>query len=350
MACFPLPREDLEHVLAHTRDLWVEARGKSFFITGGTGFLGMWLLESFAHANDILQLGMRAVVLTRDPAAFAQKAPHLVCRSDLEFVAGDVRDFPFPPGRFDYVIHGATSPSVGNEDGAAQTMREVIIGGTRRVLEFSKPAEGEKFLYISSGAIYGRQPAELSHLPEDFPGADNRAASLTVYGESKLLAEQDCIAYGRQTGCEVKIARCFAFVGPHLPLEAHYAVGNFIGDCLAGRPVRLSGDGTAVRSYLYAADLAVWLWTILFRGARGRPYNVGSADALSMAEIACEVCEALGNTSPVVFGMKQLEAGSPNRYVPDITRAANELGLQKTVCFKDAVCRTARWHKQFLND
>ena len=92
----PLPAEDLDHVLAHTGKLWAGARGARIFITGGTGFFGMWLLESFARATDKMGLGMSAVVLTRDPAAFAAKAPHLTARADLQLLAGDMRDFRFP--------------------------------------------------------------------------------------------------------------------------------------------------------------------------------------------------------------------------------------------------------------
>ena len=111
----PLPGDDLDHVLAHTRDLWIEARGQTFFITGGTGYFGMWLLESFAHANDALALGMRAVVLTRDPEGFAKKAPHLTSRSDIEFVQGSLSSFTFPHGRFDHVIHAAADTGVWTE-------------------------------------------------------------------------------------------------------------------------------------------------------------------------------------------------------------------------------------------
>src|ERR1035441_1556098 len=91
---------DLDNVLSRTVGLWEELRGQRLFLTGGTGFFGCWLLESFAHPNDQLGLKARAIVLTRNPAAFAAKAPHLAKRPDLEFLTGDVRTFPFPEGSF----------------------------------------------------------------------------------------------------------------------------------------------------------------------------------------------------------------------------------------------------------
>ena len=103
--------EDLDHVLAHTEGLWDELRGQRIFITGGTGFFGCWLLESFAWANEKLNLGAKAVVLSRNPDAFHKKAPHLASNTSIAFHAGDVRDYEFPKGSFTHVIHAATESS-----------------------------------------------------------------------------------------------------------------------------------------------------------------------------------------------------------------------------------------------
>ena len=279
----PLPVEDLDHVLAHTRELWNEAKGASLFMTGGTGFFGMWLLESFAHINDVLGLGMRATVLTRDPERFAVKAPHLAQRKDLHFVPGDIRTFSFPEGEFRYVVHGATTSSAPVDN---LEMLETIIDGTRRVLDFASKHHAQKFIYISSGAVYGKQPDDLSHIPEDYRGAPDPLDPNSAYGEGKRVGELLSVLQSKQSGFEAKIARCFAFIGPHLPLDAHFAAGNFIRDVIAGGPVVVKSDGKSMRSYLYAADLAIWLWTILFKGKPGTAYNVGSDDALSVASLA----------------------------------------------------------------
>src|SRR5688572_22762326 len=106
---FPaLPVNDLDHVFAHTADVWSEARGRRIFLTGGTGFFGPWLVEAFAHANERLGLGAELVVLTRDPKGALTRLPHYSRQRGVSLYHGDVREFTRPPGRFDYVIHAAT--------------------------------------------------------------------------------------------------------------------------------------------------------------------------------------------------------------------------------------------------
>lgn len=328
-----------------TRPLWSEAAGKSFFVTGGTGFFGHWLLESFTHANDSLSLGMRAVVLTRDPAAFACRAPHLHGRRDLSFIEGDVRSFAYPEGRFHYVIHAAAEASARLNEEDPETMFDVVVAGTRRVLTFAAAAGVEKFLLASSGAVYGRQPADVPQVSEDDRGGPDPLAPASAYAEGKRAAEHLCAAHGRRYGYEVKVARCFAFVGPHLPLDAHFAIGNFIRDAIGGGPIHVAGDGSAVRSYLYASDLAAWLWTMLFRAPPGHAFNVGSPEGINVGRLAEIVRDALG----LVAGVEIAVAPDPDRpisrYVPSVLKAARVLGLMPTVDLVTAIRRTRDWHR-----
>jgi nucleoside-diphosphate-sugar epimerase len=331
---------DLDHVLASTEPLWHDLRGQRVFITGGTGFFGCWLLESFLWANDALDLEASVVVLTRRPHVFVQKAPHLASHPALRLHQGDVRTFGYPEGEFHAVVHAA--PDSGPGEGLP--LFDSIVTGTRRTLEFARSAGAQRFLLTSSGAVYGRQPADLDLLPEEYPGAPDPVNSRATYGEGKRSAEMLCTQYAEAGRLEPTIARCFTFVGPYLPLDVHFAAGNFIRDGLNGGPIRIAGDGTPYRSYLYAADLAIWLWTILLRGRTLEPYNVGSDVPTSIAELAHLVAGLFRPRVKVDVARPPVPGALPERYVPAVVRAQVDLGLHQTVPVFDALRRTIDWH------
>jgi dTDP-glucose 4,6-dehydratase len=340
----PIFQADLDHVFNETRQLWEEARNKRVFITGGTGFFGCWLVESFSHINRRLSLNAHATVLTRDPAAFAKKCPHLATDPALAFHEGDVRDFSFPDGDFEYLIHAATEASAKQAAEKPLDMLTTIIDGTERVLDFAATRGTRKLLLTSSGAVYGKQPVGITHISEDYLGGPDPLDPASIYGEGKRISEQMCALQSSHSAIEIKIARCFAFVGPHLPLDAHFAIGNFIGDALGGRPIEINGDGTPRRSYLYASDLAIWLWTMLFQAPSLVPINVGSAEDLSIFELAQTVVQSL-NAATEIHVAKNPASGNPvARYVPSVDRAKAMLGLSQTVSLQEAIRRTARWH------
>jgi nucleoside-diphosphate-sugar epimerase len=344
MAQKPLPTSDLDHILNETRPLWEEMRNKRIFITGGTGFFGCWLLESFSHINRALNLDAEAMVLTRDPTAFAMKCPHLAADPALDFLAGDVRSFSFPEGDFDYVIHAATEASGRQAAEKPLDMLATIIDGTARVLNFAQTHATGKLLLTSSGAVYGKQPAGLTHVPEDYLGGPDPLDPASVYAEGKRISELMCALQSRHSPIEIKIARCFAFVGPHLPLDTHFAIGNFIGDVLAGRPIRINGDGTPMRSYLYASDLAIWLWTMLFKSPDLIPVNVGSDNDLSILELARAVVQSLNAAVDIHVAKEVIPGTDIARYVPSVDRARRLLGLKETVDLQEAIRRTAAWY------
>ena len=335
---------DLDDILAHTLGLWDNLRGKRIFITGGTGFFGCWLLESFIWANERLELGASAVVLTRDPRAFHIKAPHLAAHPAIQVHVGDVRTFDFPAGKFSHVIHAATETSQAAITEDLLDTFDTIVTGTRRTLEFTRQCGAEKFLLTSSGAVYGVQPPELTLIPEDYSGALSPVDPRSIYGEGKRAAELLSVVYSKRYGFETKIARCFAFVGPYLPLDTRFAIGNFVRDGLRGGPIRVNGDGSPYRSYLYVADLAIWLWTILFRGISFRPYHVGSDRAVTISDLARMVARCF-QPEPEVHIARQPAPGSlPDRYVPSIARAKAELDLEPGVDLQTAIERTIAWN------
>jgi nucleoside-diphosphate-sugar epimerase len=343
-----LPTEDLDHVLGQTLPLWEQARGRRVFISGGTGFFGAWLLESLAYCNRELALGLSATVLSRDPGAFARRMPHLASEPCIQMLQGDVRDFGFPREEFEYVIHAAAPTSAAAASQPLELL-STLLDGTKRMLAFAKARGAKRFLLTSSGAVYGRQPQNVSHIPEDYFGGPEWLDPNAAYAEGKRVSEQMCSLDARESGIDFIIARCFAFVGPHLPLNQHFAIGNFIADALGGRNIAVRCDGTPMRSYLYGADLAIWLWTMLLHdslpGSNPHVFNVGSGEAISIRDLAQVVVEELDPSLKVEVAKAPIAGESRLQYVPDVHGAENCLGLRQTIGLREAIRRTAAWHR-----
>ncbi len=317
---------------------WQALAGKRIFMTGGTGFIGKWLLATLLDADEVLDLRCHVTVLSRDPAAFQRSWPVIVGR--VEWRTGDVRDFTIDNERFDVILHGATD--VAGPISPYEVL-STCIDGTRRVLDLARVSCASSLLLLSSGAVYGPPPIGMTHIPETHLGGPDPLLGGSAYAEGKRISEW-LVSQAGDNRFGVKIARVFALVGPHMPLDRHFAIGNFIRAVLANEEIVIQGDGVPHRSYLYAADMAAWLWAVLLRGESGRAYNVGSDESLSISTLAHRVCQVLKRDPRIVHKKRPEAGGVISHYVPDITRARKELKMPSAMMLDEAILRTARMY------
>lgn len=336
---------DLEEINQNSASDLEEIVNKPLVITGASGFVGTWLTLSWVSARKKLNGHGKLLITSRNPQLLLPLSNVIDSRSPITALSSDIRNLhianEFRDGN---LIHAATPASAALNSSDPATMLKIIIEGQERVLEEAVRVNN-KVLFLSSGAVYGRQPSDLSHLSEDWEGAPQIGDSNSAYHEGKRVAElMGNIAVDKQ-GLNFVTARLFAFIAPFLPLGTHFAVGNFIRDAVTSNQVEIQSGGGSIRSYLYATDLSSSLWALLSRGKTGRAYNVGSDQEVTIRELAIEVVNCTNKRAEVVIkGIDTSE--NVNRYVPSVEKISKELGISQSVLLSQAILRTSTWLKE----
>jgi dTDP-glucose 4,6-dehydratase len=328
-------------------DLWNRLRGASVLITGGTGFVGRWLLTHFLREEAARGLDAHVTVVTRRPDAFDRLAPDIARDRRVRLLTGDVRDFDARGPSFSHVIHGAAAASAALNREDPDEMLSTLVDGTRHVCELVESQGRARVLLLSSGAVY-RQPTRPGvPIAESAPMGPEAPDEASAYHAGKRSAERVAVESSRRACYPLTVARLFSFVGPYLPLDAHYAVGNFIRDALAGGPVVVRGTGRPVRSYLYASDMALWLWGMLLDPrAENEVFNVGSEVAVSVADAARLVAALVDPPACIDMVGSDETGGGGEWYVPSTLKARRCLGLRESVGLSEAIRLTIGFHRR----
>lgn len=336
-----LPEEDLELVLKAVGPLFNRLKNQNLFITGGTGIIGKWLLEALLFADMEMGLNLSITMLTRNPDRFVGQVPYLADDKRISIVVGDVSSFHLSTAKkFSHVIHGATD--VVDADDARDVFL-TCVEGTRNLLDQLLPCGAERILLLSSGAVYGKTPDDMVKIPESYVGPLGFRSKDMAYGQGKRSAELMCAIESDASGIKIPVARCFAMVGPYVPLDKHFAIGNFIKSALENKPIVIDGDGTPVRSYLYMADVVTRLLVLLLDG-ESIAYNVGSDMPVSISALA----EAVRDINPCVevqIKGKPLHGAHANRYVPSTDLLEHRWRLPTPIGLREAIRRTADWYR-----
>ncbi len=337
----PLIRQNLMRVTGCLPAVWEKLEGKRLLLTGGTGFFGKWLLALLALLRDE-GLNVEVTVVSRDPESFLAANPFYRQVGWVRWVRADVRQVALTQ-RFDLLLHAAADTSAAAHQDPL-SIYDSILWGTRRVLDEVARQGIERVLLVGSGAQYGVLEEQAGPVGEDARQACASELVRNAYGEAKRAAETLGALYAERYGFEVVHARCFAFSGPGLPLDGHFAIGNFVRDALQRDAIVLASRGEAVRSYLHGADLAVWMLGLLVMGETGQAYNVGSDHSLSIAELARRVGTWLAPGKPLRI-MGGSDDSRRSYYVPDITRA-RLLGLDVWTSLEASVDSMALWCRE----
>ena len=333
---------DLDEINQNSSADLEEIVDKPLLITGASGFVGTWLTLSWVAAHKKFNGRGQLLITSRNPQSLLTLTRTIDPRSPITALASDIRNLHIPSDfRNGNLIHAATPASAALNASDPAAMLKVIIEGQERVLA-EAVRMNNKVLFLSSGAIYGRQPLDLNCLTETWPGAPQISDSNSAYHEGKRVAELMGNIAATKQGLHFITARLFAFIAPFLPLGTHFAAGNFIRDAITSNQIEIQSGGGSLRSYLYATDLCTSLWALLVRGQVANAYNVGSDLEVTVLELANEVVRVINKSANVViFGEDTLM--NVSRYVPSVERMNNELKVSQSVFLDEAIARTARW-------
>lgn len=318
--------------------------GRTFLLLGGTGFFGQALVEGLTATLSAHGLDARVVVTTRDAtrtrhasACFSHPAVSLI---EADFLHQDALPQMV---KADYILHLATTSARDTHARVAQASKyELLVNATRAVCRQVADHPPARVLFTSSGVIYGPEMPE-GGFRETTPISIDHLTPASSLAMGKLAAEYMLAASCDAHAVPLSIARCFTFVGPTLPTDLHYAIGNFVRDAAAGQPITIRGDGLDVRSYMHLLDAVAWLCHLLFEPDAPRVMNVGSPEPLSIADLARRVAETVNPGSPVHI-LGQPPAGDNYRrraYWPNVELAQSR-GLTLTRDLAGSLTELAR--------
>lgn len=296
-------REDLDEAIKGTAD-FEKLNGKTFFLTGATGLIGSFMADLLIYANETRQAGIRVYALVRNREYAECRFRSLMEHPEFHLIVQDVCEPPGVEGKADYIIHAAGDgyPEAFSEH-PAETMLPALIG-TWRLLEYAREAGRPRFLYVSSGEIYGdmsirgyvdQNAGGRGGFVETDSGYVDTMKSRSCYPSAKRAAETMCAAYHAEYGVDAVVVRPSHVYGPNTSSKDNRAAAQFFRNVLSGRDVVLKSEGRQMRSYTYVGDCVSAMLTVLIKGAAGEAYNVANPQArITIAEFARMTAECGG--------------------------------------------------------
>ena len=320
-------------------------------ITGGAGFVGSHLCER------LIAEGHEVICIDNLLTGRRENISQLIDHPRFVFIEHDVTrpiDVPQlrsrtdgrlnPGNHLDYVLHLASPASP--KDYARHPIHTLKVGGlgTYHALGVAK-AYQSVFLIASTSEVYG--DPEINPQQETYWGHVNPIGPRSCYDEAKRFAEAITMAYNRQHGVRVRIARIFNTYGERMRLDDGRVLPNFIPQALEGRPLTVYGDGRQTRSCCYVSDLVDGLYRLLVSNETG-PINLGNPEEVTILELARKVIEHTGSSSTIVF--EPLPVDDPMQRRPDITKAQTLLGWAPKVGLTEGLAKAVSYFKEKLRE
>lgn len=312
-------------------------------ITGGTGFMGKWLLEMISYVNNNYHLNISVFVLARNIEQFKSEVPHLANLSFIKYIQQDIKNLYEIPHEVNYIINAAGTPDSREHSSNPIKTIDTFTKGTHALLDASfKLPQLKKILHISSHQVYGNT-SNIDNVNESFQGGSECFSLNAIYTESKRIGETYCSIYNNQYRLPITVVRPFAFIGPYQSLNKHWAINSFIRDGLLSDSIRILGNEKTIRSYLYGSDMAFWLLTLLSKSIDGECYNMGSEYGIDLKELAHKITNNINKKIDIIQKSSREVYENTSVIVPDIDKI-KALGIKENYTLDEAIKRTIEWN------
>ena len=332
---------DIKFIVGKIGSIKKNFKNTKILIVGGTGFIGKWLLLTFDYLNKIEKSNITIFVLTRSKRNFIKKNPEFQKLKSINYINGDILNFNIKNKKINYIIHAGSDLKVNNKD-QTRYLKELSIG-SKKIFEIKNKNLNPKILFISSGAVYKNNNTKKkikeknTFLPSQFSLDD-------TYSLGKSLAEIYAKLYVKYSNKKIIIVRGFSFVGPYQQFERGFAVTDFIKSSLINKNIHIKNGDNIYRSYLYIADLIIWLLHILTKGEIGEIYNVGSDKSVSLKQLS-KIIIKVNKSKSKVISVNKNKSKKINYYIPNINLVKNKLNLKIWTDLNHSIDKTTSWFK-----
>ncbi len=346
----PIIKKDIENIVKRLGNSVNKLSGKRTLITGASGLIGSYLVETIAYLNSekILSTPCKVTGLQKSVIAKNSRLGYLLDRKDIQFISHNAADPYSPSSKIDYIIHSAgdSAPAFFLADPLGAI--DVNVNGIRWILEYAKKNNIESVLYMSSGEIYGNPTPENIPTPETYNGNVSTLSLRSPYASSKRLAETLCFVYFEKYKVPVKIARPFIVYGPGLDISDRRVMADFIRNGLEGKPIEMLNEGKDTRSYCYVLDATVAFFQLLLSQKNGEAFNIASdleeVSIYDVAQLVHKICNIKEEVKVEKQDAKFIQ-GAPSRVMPDITKLRKAFGYKPEVGIEEGLKRTIGWNR-----
>lgn len=316
-----------------------ELYNSNILIAGGTGFVGKWITEMLIYLNEEYKYNISIYLLARN---IPQKNNYESVNY-IKYIKSDIRNLKQIPQEINYIINAIGSPDSRDYLSFPIKTIDTIFNGTKNLLNSASYLPNlKKILHLSSNKVYGNNYSE-NPIPESGL-INNKIESQDIYAQSKSASEALCNAYISELQLPITIVRPFSFIGPFQHLDKPWAINNFIRDALLGGKIRILGDESTVRSYMYGSDMAFYILTILSKGSVGEVYNLGSDNRISLLELALLIKEIFNNKPEIEIKRSRDNYLDVSFDVPDMRKTIMLVGDVKISLIKESLIKSINWY------